>query len=92
MRAFRAVVDSYAPRLAMLRIGTQGDDYEYGISWRRQFYESEGWVTFKSPPIQGLVIVWMYHLLEPLSVTDRALRNCLIEKEQKADLFGPIEP
>lgn len=81
VRAFRVIAEEYKARLGLLRIGTTGtgdEDYEGALKWRIRFYESEGWRCFKTPPIRGLVLVWMYHLLPPLLPEERASKNYLL--------------
>jgi len=89
VRGFRAVADEYGCRLGLLRIGTELDgELQTEQEWRRRFYESEGWRAFQSPPIKGLFVIWMYHLLPPLSQAERELRNCLTEKLLREDPCG----
>lgn len=93
VRAFRAVAEEHGSLLGLLQIGTVGTgdvDYESALEWRKRFYESEGWRCFEAPPIRGLVLVWMYHLLPPLTPTERALQSCLVEETSRENPFGPI--
>ena len=93
IRAFRAVAEEYKSRLGLLRIGTGGTydvDYASGLDWRRRLYAREGWKCFETPPLGELSLVWMYHLLPPLSPAERVLRNCLVEKPLREYPFGPI--
>jgi len=84
IRAFRVVAEQHAARLGLLRVGTQIDEIKSGIAWRQKFYESDGWVAFKSPPIDGLIVVWMYHLLARVSMRDKAaLITTLVEKPRE---------
>lgn len=85
IRAFRTVAEQHTCRLGWLRIGTQADEVKPGIAWRQRFYEREGWVAFKGPPIPALIVVWMYHLLGPMSAKDKAaLSTTLVEQGKKA--------
>jgi hypothetical protein len=97
LRAFRVIAEQHKARLGLLRIGTGvGDDddcdYEAALEWRKRFYESESWKSFQTPPIKGLVLVWMYHLLPPIQPAERALRGCLVEKPPKDPFFGLPQP
>ena len=87
IRAFRVVAEQFAARLGWLRVGTQVDEIKSGLAWRQSFYESDGWVAFNSPPIDPLIVVWMYHLLASVSPQDRALTAMLAEKPRQ-----PIPP
>jgi len=93
LRAFRAVAADRNARLGLLRIGTSGGDEEYetAVLWRKRFYSTDGWTAFDTPPLPGLTLVWMYHLLPPLSVEELMVRNRLIEAKTDRDEFGPLE-
>ena len=82
IRAFFALAQSHGAKLGLLRIGTQGDDYCKGLLWRRRFYASEGWLSFRRPPRPGLVLHWMYHLLQGTNPPSRDFRSMLIEIDQ----------
>jgi hypothetical protein len=95
IRAFKVIAEEYGSRLGLLRIGTNGadQDYESGVYWRRQFYESESWKCFETPPIKGLTLVWMYQLLLPLqSTTDQSLRSCLVDYVEKKPESHTVVP
>jgi hypothetical protein len=93
---FKVIGEKYGSRLGLLRIGTtMGDqDYESGVCWRRRFYESESWKCFETPPIKGLVLIWMYQLLSPLQSTkNQNSRRCLVdyvEKKPESHIAVPI--
>jgi len=94
LRAFMAVAADQNARLGLLRIGTGGcedDEYETAMLWRKAFYSKHGWVPFSSPPVPGLVLVWMYHLVPPLTAQERMLFKWLIEKKPEEDEFAPSE-
>jgi hypothetical protein len=84
IRAFRAIAEDYKPRVGWLRIGIQEGEGQESVAWRQKFYETDSWVAFKNPPIDGLIAVWMYHLLPAVSPEDKALRAMLVESEPKA--------
>lgn len=98
IRAFRVVAKEHGARLGLLRVGTggavdEGDDLESALAWRQKFYESDSWIRLENPPIDGLLVFWMYHLLPIIQPMERALRNCLVEKPPKnlfPDLPQPI--
>jgi hypothetical protein len=81
IRAFRAIAEDFKPRIGWLRIGIREDENRReGVVWRQRFYERDSWVAFENPPIDGLIAVWMYHLLPAVSAEDKALRLMLVEK------------
>lgn len=90
LRTFRVKAQEHGARLGWLRVGTGGaeDDLETALQWRQKFYESDFWVRFENPPVDGLVIFWMYHLLPPIQPAEQALRNCLVEKPPKNLFLG----
>jgi hypothetical protein len=96
IQAFKIIAEEHGSQLGLLRIGTTGgdQDYESGVCWRRQFYESESWRCFETPPIKGLTLVWMYQILQPFhSTTDQRLRSCLvdyIEEKPESCIAVPI--
>jgi hypothetical protein len=97
IRAFRVIAEQYNARLGLLRIGTgYGDDadcdYETALEWRRRFYESASWKSFQTPPIKGLTLVWMYHLLPSLKPEERVLQNFLVEKKPEDNFYGLPSP
>ena len=68
LRAFHEWIASKGVHFAVLRIGTQGDDYCSGLLWRRRFYASEGWMSLRRPKLPHLVLHWMYR---PISESER---------------------
>jgi hypothetical protein len=91
-RAFGALAQSRGARLGLLRVGTQGDDYCKGLLWRRRFYASEGWQSFRRPPIPGLVHHWMYHLLQGTTPPSRDWHSMLIEIDELTEFFRAWHP
>jgi hypothetical protein len=94
LAAFAAVAVYQGARLAMLRIGTTGtddDNYKDALLWRKDFYSKSGWVAFDSPPLPGLVLVWMYRLLPALPARELALRDRLVKAKPENDGSGPVE-
>jgi GNAT superfamily N-acetyltransferase len=87
--AFRAIAQEYKCRLGLLRIGTQGDEIETGLEWRKRFYERDGWVRLEAPPIRELLPTWMYHLLPPLFSAELEMRKCLIDKPPDIHAMDP---
>jgi len=78
LRGFRAVAADHNARLGLLRIGTfGGEEYETGMCWRKDFYSKYGWVAFNTPPVPGLILVWMYHPFPSLSDEERLMRGRL---------------
>jgi hypothetical protein len=90
LRAFRALIEECHPSLGLLMIGTQGDEIEEGTLWRVHFYEGDSWTRLESPPIPGLIRVWMYNLLPSLLPDDRVLRDRLVKKAPNNRLPEPI--
>jgi hypothetical protein len=92
MRAWRVLISEYHARLGWLRIGTSvGEDYYAGMQWRKKFYESEGWVSFQSPP-PPIILVWMYHLLPPLRIEEGASIIVVLKKVEQESFWGRSNP
>jgi hypothetical protein len=90
---FHAVAADHGARLGLLRIGTSAgeSDYEVAMTWRKNFYIKHGWTAFNTPPIPGLILVWMYHLLPAPTETERLARCQLEEKKPEQSEFPPPE-
>ena len=61
VREFLDVARTKGARLAFLRVGWSGDLSERNktVSW----YERRGWHLLQIPPVQGLVVPFMYQVL-----------------------------
>jgi hypothetical protein len=99
IRAFRVIAKEHGARLGLLRVGTggpgdsdDGDDLESSLRWRQIFYERDSWIRLENPPVNGLVVFWMYNLLPPIQSAERALRSRLVEKPPKEHFFGLQQP
>jgi hypothetical protein len=96
IRAFRVIAEEQGARLGWLRVGTgileDGEDLDSALQSRKRLYERDSWIRFENPPIEGLVIFWMYHLLPPLQPAEQALRSYLVEKPAKDPFFGLPSP
>jgi GNAT superfamily N-acetyltransferase len=87
IRAFIAVSLRHQAKLGVLKVGTQGDPYCSGLRWRRRFYISEGWKSFRKPNVRGLVIHWMYHLLDRPPSVDRDISTILSQVDEDAEFL-----
>lgn len=97
IRAFRMIAEEHEARLGLLRVGTGGpvddsDDLESALAWRQKFYERDLWIRLKNPPVNGLVVFWMYNLLPPIQPEERALRSRLVEKPLKEHFLELPQP
>ena len=92
--AFRAVAADHKARLGLLRIGTTigAEEYEAAMLWRKDFYSKHGWVAFNTPPVPRLILVWMYHLLPPLSDEEWIVRDRLREATPEQNKFAGFDP
>jgi hypothetical protein len=92
IRAFRVIAEKRGARLGWPRVGTgvleDGEELDSALQLRKRLYERDSWIRFENPPIEGLVVFWMYHLLPLLQPAERALRSCLVEKPPKDPFFG----
>ena len=72
LRKFHQWAAEQGAAFAILRIGTQGDDYCSGLLWRRKFYGSEGWASLKRPKVPYLTLHWMFRVLNsPQCLTEQ---------------------
>lgn len=60
MRHFR----EKGARVAFLRIGTQGEDWDTGKVWRQRMYENLGWKTLSNHPSYEGDVPIMWHPME----------------------------
>ena len=62
LQQFIAAARSKGARLAFLRVGWYGDlsERDKTVAW----YQKRGWQLLKIPPIEGLVVPFMYQNLQ----------------------------
>ena len=88
IQAFRALAAENGARLGLLRIGCY--DYENEMPKLKNFYAMDGWRPFVSPNIDGLILVWMFHLLPPITDLERAARKRLLEAPEEKPICEPL--
>jgi GNAT superfamily N-acetyltransferase len=91
-RAFNEIADHYqemGARLGLLRIGTQGDDFDAGMAWRTKMYSSLGWVVLHHHPDERATIPLMYLPMKARQMTSNESTRFIVVKEEVRLDFVP---
>jgi hypothetical protein len=87
LSAFNALAQSRGAKWGFLRIATQGEDYETGVRWRHDFYQSEGWEDFQPLASGEYFLHCMFRRFGESSLPTREVETVLQELDEMEEFL-----
>lgn len=93
-QAFNEIADHYqelGAQIGLLRIGTQGDEFDEGMAWRKRMYSKLGWIELEHRHDEQSTIPLMYLPMKKRALTSLASERLIQVHDPAQDPLSIME-